>query len=286
MESSRRNPIWFFLATVRAAISQFQDKGGFVLSSHIAMSLMLALFPFLIFVVSLAGALSRDVASEDLIHLMFDAWPKEVADPLINEVRTVLAGNAGGLITFGGVLALYFSSNGVDAVREAMTRAYHGETRRPFWVDRLKCVIFVIVFSSLVVFVLTIGVAIPFVAGVLGDALPDALAAWVDSESLSLLIAAIVTLLAVIACHTWLPDKRMTLSQVWPGILLTFLFWGVMGQAFSAYLSYFATYSSTYAGLAGAMATLIFLNLTASILIFGAEFNAVLIDRAAGRDAL
>lgn len=66
--------------------------------------------------------------------------------------------------------------------------------------------------------------------------------------------------------------------QVLPGVVLTLLLWGAAGWGFSIYIARFATYSATYAGLAGAMSALIFLYLMSAILILGAEFNGALLD--------
>ena len=66
--------------------------------------------------------------------------------------------------------------------------------------------------------------------------------------------------------------------QILPGVLLTLVLWSAGGWAFSIYIGKFATYSATYAGLAGAMAALIFLYLCAAMLILGAEYNGALMD--------
>ena len=58
--------------------------------------------------------------------------------------------------------------------------------------------------------------------------------------------------------------------------MVTLLLWWAAGTGFALYVSSFASYSATYAGLAGAMAALIFLYLNAAILILGAEINGVL----------
>ncbi len=64
------------------------------------------------------------------------------------------------------------------------------------------------------------------------------------------------------------------LGEVMPGVILTLILWGLTGYGFAYYLENLANYSVTYAGLAGLMAALIFLNLMAAIFILGAEFNA------------
>ncbi|MFT7594777.1 MAG: membrane protein [Paracoccaceae bacterium] len=271
---------WTVLQRVIGALLQsvrrFNRKGGWVLSSHIAMSMMLALFPFLLFVVSLAGTFSQDVDIDDLVELIFGAWPEAIAGPIATEMRAVLTATNGRLMTVGGVLAIYFASNGVDAVRVAMTLAYRDVDHRPFWQARLLCLAFVVVGGVLVILAATVGLALPFYLSLVTDATPGPVEAWFTSDHVSWLFTMGAPLLAVTACHVWLPGHRHSLMQMLPGILVTLVLWVSATWGFSYYITRFASYSAVYAGLAGTMAALIFMYLMAAILIFGAEFNGVL----------
>lgn len=258
------------------AVTRFNDHNGFVFSSHVAMSLMLALFPFVLFVVALAGELSSGVDTKELTDFLFSAWPPEVAQPLIREINAVLAANHSSLMTVGGMLALYFASNGVEAVRAAINAAYRGEDTRPFWRNRLISLIFVVLGSVAIVLGLTLGVGVPALQKYLPEFLPDAFTAWFGNGLLQRAVPAVLLVFAVSAFHVWLPAQRRALSGIWPGVALTISLWIIAASAFSRYLSTFANYSATYAGLAGAMSALIFLYLMAAILILGAEFNGVL----------
>lgn len=268
--------------TLRAfidAVRRFNDQGGFVRSSHVAMSMMLALFPFILFVVAMAGALSRDVDRAKLIEFFFGVWPDEIATPIVSEIQAVLAADSVQLMTIGGVLALYFASNGVDAVRVALSYAYRDVDPRPFWKTRLLCVAFVLVGGALALFAVTVGFGIPAYFRFVAQAIPDVLVTWAHSPVMQSAVTLGILTIAVAACHLWLPGTPHGLRQTWPGVLLTVVMWVAAVWVFSIYVSYFADYSATYAGLAGAMAALIFLYLMAAILIFGAEFNAALIGR-------
>lgn len=264
-------------ALVKAA-SRFGAKGGWVMSSHVAMSLMMALFPFVLFVVALAGFLSRDVPVDDLFTLLLGSWPEEVAAPIERELRAVLAASDSGLMTLGGVLALYFASNGVDAVRVAMTRAYHETDPRPFWKTRLLCLGLVIAGAALVLAGVAVDVVMPIYANMLRSAVPGEVTSWFAGVGVSWIFVAAMPVLGVVVFHLVLPGRRHAMRQILPGVVLTLLLWSLAGWGFSIYIARFASYSATYAGLAGAMSALIFLYLNAAILILGAEFNGALID--------
>ncbi len=271
--------------TLWAALRRFDSKGGWIMSSHVAMSVMLALFPFLLFVVALAGFLSQDVAVEDLIELIFGTWPDEVADPIETEVRNVLEAASPSLITAGGVLALYFASNGVEAVRLAMSQAYRDVDPRPFWKTRLLSLVFVVLGSVAILLFVTFGWVLPLYFSLVADAVTPAERSWLTDARLNSTLTVAVAFGLVAACHKWLPGTAHALSQIWPGVVLTLVLWVAAGKVLAYYMSRFADYSATYAGLAGVMAALIFLYLMAAILILGAEFNGALIDRSTRRRA-
>ncbi len=260
------------------ALRRFNDKNGFAMSSHVAMSMMLALFPFVLFTVALAGALSQDLVTDELIELIFGAWPKDVADPIVSELRAVLAGAGSGAITLGGLLAIYFASNGVNAVRTAITRAYHDEDVWPFWKSRLLCIVLVILGGSAILALAAFELVLPVYTQLVSENTAVNVSEWLSVDRLRWTFTVAVPTGTVVLAHLVLPTRRHSLGQILPGVLLTLALLAAGGWGFSVYIGKFATYSATYAGLAGAMAALIFLYLCAAILILGAEFNGALID--------
>ena len=278
MNNLSSNSVVFPLQVLILAIRRFSVKGGFIMSSHVAMSMMLALFPFILFVVALAGTLSQNLVTDDLIELIFGSWPDAVAEPIISELHAVLAGATPGVMTVGGLLAIYFASNGVDAVRAAMTLAYHDTDNRPFWKTRLLCLGVVIAGGGILMGTALIEVVFPVYYTLVNDVIPGETPEWLSLERLSLIFIVAIPAGGVVACHTLLPAQRHSLAQIFPGVLLTLVLWATAGWGFSVYIGKFASYSATYAGLAGVMAALIFLYLNAAILIFGAEFNGALME--------
>src|SRR5271167_1611301 len=101
-------------AIVIDAIGRFLVDDGWPISSHIALSTLTSLFPFLIFVTALAGFFGSQDLSDEATRLIFGAWPAAVAGPIAGKVHNVLTAPRGGLLTIGAVLALYFSSSAIE----------------------------------------------------------------------------------------------------------------------------------------------------------------------------
>ncbi|WP_171211454.1 YihY/virulence factor BrkB family protein [Ruegeria sp. HKCCA5426] len=260
------------------ALGRFGAKNGLVMSSHVAMSLMLALFPFVLFTVALAGSLSQDYVTNELIELIFGAWPQDVADPIVAELRAVLEESGSGVITIGGLLAVFFASNGVAAVRAAMNQAYHDHDSWPFWKTRLFCLALVVIGGATILAIAAVEVVLPVYTKLVSERTDVNVSEWLSVDRLRWTFAVAVPAGTVILAHLLLPTRRHSVMQILPGVALTLALWAAGGWAFSIYIGQFASYSTTYAGLAGAMAALIFLYLCAAILILGAEFNGALMD--------
>jgi membrane protein len=96
---------------------RFTANDGWAIASHVALSTLLALFPFLIFVTALAGFLGTRELAEQVVKLLLEAWPDMVVRPIESEVHNVLTGQRRDLLTIGAALMLWFSSSGIEAAR-------------------------------------------------------------------------------------------------------------------------------------------------------------------------
>jgi len=259
--------------TLYAAAIRFDQNDGWVHSSHVALSLLLALFPFCIFSLSLAVEFSTGLEERDLITFVLGAWPEAISEPIVREIEAVLASRGSGSLTFSALLALFFASNGVDAFRTAITDAYREADPRPFWKTRLLCVAFVIVGAVVISIAGALTLAAPLYFRYFEDAAPALYNSVFASERMRILITMALSLSLLIACHRWLPGVKRPLWTVLPGVALTLVLWWIAAKVFAFYIGSFPSYSVTYAGLAGIMAALVFLYMMAAIFIYGAEVN-------------
>ncbi len=267
------------------AFYRFNADDGWAIASHIALSTLMAMFPFLILVTAMAGFIgSRDLADE-VARLIIAAWPHEVSDSIAAQIHTVLSGARGDVLTLGAVFAVYFSSSGVESLRIGLNRAYSLTERRPWWLLRLESIGYVLV-SAVGLLVLSFFV----VLGPLAFHATAARFSWIEQfqghyNLARFGVAAAVLSVALTILHKWLPAGRRRLGDIWPGIFATLVLWLACGFLFGRYLSSFSyAYVNYYAGLASAMIALVFLYFSAWIFIFGGELNAA-VARAFERPA-
>jgi membrane protein len=257
------------------AFDAFVRDDGWAIASHIALAILMSLFPFLIFVTALSGFLGSQQLADQVAALLLEAWPKEVAGPIAAEIASVLTDAHGGLLTVGAVLALYFSSSAIESLRIGLNRAYDVMEARPWWLLRLESIGYVMVGAAALI-------ALSFlIVGAIGN-MSRLLryAPWIGPIQKGftfwrLTVATVVLVVALVLVHKWLPAGRRKLGEIAPGIAATLALWLLTGVAFGRYLAEFAyTYVSTYAGLATAMVALVFLYWTAAIFVYGGELNS------------
>jgi membrane protein len=268
-------PFLFAVRVAYDAFLKFLRDDGWAIASHIALSTLMSLFPFLIFLTALTSLLyGSEELAEKAAQILLEAWPEEVAGPIANEVTNVLTRAHGGVLTFGAVLALYFSTNGVESLRIGLNRAYNETETRAWWLLRLESVGYVLVSAVALSALAFLIVLVPLIRPAVLHYLP-ALAGVEDL--LTILRYAVTSLLLVLAlavAHKWLPSGRRNVHEIAPGIAVTLLLWLVSAFAFARYLAAFSgAYVRTYAGLASAMVALVFLYWTAGIFVYGGELN-------------
>ena len=274
-EAERRLPATAWVV-IRDAFGHFLWDDGWAMASHVALSALMALFPFLIFVASLAGFVGAEGFSVRVAEILFAAWPQGVAGPIADEVRRVLASEHRGLVTVSAVVTLYLASNGIEAVRNGLNRAYRVVDRRSIVFRRGQSSLMVLAGAAASLVLVLLAALGMSVLNDLIAAVP--LLAPLASVSVvaRLVIAGLVLVVALTGAHVWLPAGRPSWQRLWPGIVFTLAGWLVAAWVFRIYLTSFSNMAATYAGLAGVFTAIFFLYVVAVLLLFGAEFNAAL----------
>ncbi len=259
------------------AFSHFNAADGWAIASHIALSTLMALFPFLIVVTALAGFLGSKELADQAAQILLDAWPKVVSGPIALEVHSVLTTARGDVLTVGVALAVYFASSGIESLRIGLNRAYKASEARPWWLLRLESIAYVLISAAALLALAFLVILAPLIFAKTARYMP-----WLDPFSWSATftrygVASSVLIVALVLVHLWLPAGRRSLLDIAPRIVATLVLWLAGGAMFGRYLAEFAvTYVTMYAGLASAMIALVFLYVTASIFIYGGELNAAI----------
>ncbi|MBI5263266.1 MAG: YihY/virulence factor BrkB family protein [Bradyrhizobium sp.] len=261
------------------AFYTFLADDGWAIASHIALSTLMALFPFLIVLTSLAGFFGSKELADQAATMMLQVWPKQVADTISEEVHDVLTTTRGDVLTIGALLAVYFASNGVEALRVALNRAYAVVEPRSWYWLRLESIGYTLVaaFTALAMaFLIVLGPLIIEAARRHIPLIVESNETILNFSRYGISITAMTVALFIL--HAWLPAGRRSFMQILPGIAFTIIGSLISGIVFGQYLARFANnYVTMYAGLASVIIALVFLYFIATIFVYGGELNAAII---------
>lgn len=272
VHQTRARPL---LAAIADAASSFSRNDGLAMASHVALSLVIALFPFLICVAALAAFLGAGRISTHIVHLLFDVWPEGAAGALAKEADKVLVPRRD-VLTVSVLVTLLVATNGVESIRVALCRAYGVRRVRPWWMARLIGVGFIVVGAGALVAASVLVVLWPSLWRTAVAYVPDLGGLRPTYDVVRYALASLVLVAGLTATHVGLPDAPSRLRDVMPGIAITLVLWLAGATLYGEFLANVTHVKATYAGLAGILTALIFLQISAAIFIFGAEFNAAL----------
>ncbi len=257
------------------------DSDLFNRAAQAAFYFSFALFPLIFFLVSLFGLVltSTDALKAELFEYLRQIMPASVFVLVRNTVEEVAANSSSGKLTIGLVVALWSASAGVDAVRAALNSVYQLRERRNWFLMKAQ--------SLALTFVVTILAGIGLAVVFYGWQIVQAATIWIGLPITSpFFLTAIqwTSILAVMlfACeviYNFLPDFRK-FKWIWitSGSLVAIVLWLLLTGGFRLYLSFFNNYDKTYGSLGAVIILLLWLYLTALVLMAGGAINAVLHD--------
>src|SRR5512138_272518 len=235
---------------------------------------VLALFPFVLFLVALAGLFITPSDAEKIVNQLAAVAPGAATQIIGDRIRQLGQGQSVTLVGFGAVGALWAASGGVTAVIRALNVTYDVQEGRPFWKVRGIAVLMTIVAGVL-------GLAAALVAigaGPLGDRIggPVGVAmAW-----LRLPVAGIVMMFLWAVMYWALPDVEQDFKFITPGSVIGVVLWVLASYGFSKYVGHFGSYDKTYGALGGVIVLLLWMWISSLVLLLGAEINAFIEHRS------
>jgi membrane protein len=264
--------------SIPQALFELYADSGFSMAGAVAYSFVLSLFPFCIFLGTLSGLFGGEALAKQAVEQLFKLAPAPVAEAIAPEVMAVMGQSRFGLLTFGALIAVFFATSAIESLRAALNVAYRVKEQKSY----LRCLgqsaLFVIL-SAAGALVLAWGIVVgPEVAARFKPAwllwLTDA--SWVAFFGRYLIVIVAIGGLLV-AYHLWLAAGSRDLGDVMPGVLLSIVLWLLAARLFGSWLS-ISDYSRFYAGLTQIMSALVFFQVSAIIVILGAELNRGIIE--------
>ncbi|NCP62441.1 MAG: YihY/virulence factor BrkB family protein [Alphaproteobacteria bacterium] len=242
-------------------------------ASYVAYKILLAFFPFLLFLVSVAGLIGRSPEAIKLIEQFYTGLPKEVVNVIEPVVSDVITGPLKKILTFSIIGILWVSSSGIESIRRSLNRAYEYTESRNILVLRTQSIAVVILAVISLVFVSTLTFIIPFFLHFIPLYISKNIPSFTFYWPLSFLVNALILSVVFNFLYHWLPNHACKPPKSWPGAFLAALLCSLFAALFSVYLQNFGNYHALYGSLGGMIIALLFLQLSSYLVLLGAQFN-------------
>jgi len=257
----------------------FEEEDLMSSAAQVAFYFAFALFPLLLFFLSLFGLVleSADELRAEMFYYLRQLMPLSAFNLVKTTIDEVTENSSGGKLTVGILIAIWSASAGIDSLRIALNGVYNATEKRAYWQTKLIAlfltfglgvlitialgsVFYGSKFTLLILSTINLPIESPFVLGVLQ---------WI------IILVVLVAIFAII--YNYLPQHKKH-SWVWisPGTVAGIVLWLSFSYAFRLYLEYFNTYAKTYGSLGAMIILMLWLYLTALVILIGGSINAVL----------
>ena len=257
----------------------FDEEDLMSAAAQVAFYFVFSLFPLLLFLVSLFGIVitSADDLRDEMFATLQQVMPGSAFDLVQKTIKEVTESSSGGKLTFGILVALYSASAGIDSIRIALNGVYNLTETRPWWKTKLLSLALTLGLGILV----TIALGVVFYGGkfitlILGSVnLPIQSPVFLGILQGVTVLVVLITIFALL--YNYLPKhKNYKWAWVTPGAIIGIILWLLLSYAFRLYLGYFDTYDKTYGSLGAMIILMLWLYLTALVILVGGTINAVL----------
>ena len=256
------------------AAKEFNEDDGLYYAAALSFQVFFSLFPFIFFVLALLGSLNIPGFFDWLVEQAQGLLPEQpgigVVEQSIEQVRSQAQS---GLLSFSWlIVTLWSASYGVRTTMHALNVAYDVE-ERPAWKEYTLSILYAILLAVLIIVALgliligsqmaewlaqQIGIGSAFVT----------LWEWLRIPAATLLLMVVLALIYYLLPNIDQPFRIITL-----GTVVAVIIWLSASLGFSLYVNNLASYSTLYGNLTAIIVLQLYIYISASIILFGAEVN-------------
>lgn len=256
------------------AVSQFGDDDGSHLAAGVAYYAVLSIFPLLVGIMAIASYFIDPDTVQSLIIEQIQAGAPGSSEFLMERITNIQRVR-GTLGLFGIVGLIWTASAMFGAISRSVNRAWDIHHAPPFYLEKAKHIAMALGTSLLLVvsFILTTSrVFISHAREIIGDFLPILFLPQYVYLILTSLISALIAFVVFLVIYKFIPHTDTRWRDIWLGALVAALLFEIGRNTFIFYLSNFGNYAEVYGSLASVVVLLIWIFISAVILIMGAEF--------------
>jgi membrane protein len=258
----------------KRTVNETIEDNCFGMAAQLAYYFLFALFPTLLFLVALASFFPVENLIDEMVTWFGHVTPPDIMKIVTDQLRDLSESRDTGLLTFGLLAAIWTMSTAQNAIIGTLNRAYGISESRPFWKVRLLAIVLTL---TMAIFLL-----LSFAMLIVGPGAFYAVAdrvglGWQAAYAWSILrwpVAFALVVTAVGLIYYAAPDAEQDWVWITPGSLLATTLWVAASLGFRYYVANFGNFNETYGAIGGVMVLMMWLYITAFVILVGAELNA------------
>jgi len=247
-------------------------------AAQVAFYFSFALFPLLLFLMSLLGIIlsDKEQLQTELFTILSQVMPQSAFDLVRETLDEVTEKSSGTKLTLGILVTLWSASAGVDNMRGTLNEVYNLKETRSFVKAKLTSLALTLALGALILAALG---AIVYGSQLLGQILPIDSPYVLEILEWLAIIALLLTAFAVL--YNFAPNHS-AFQWKWlsPGAIAGVVLWLILTGGFRLYLRYFDSYAATYGSLGAMIILLLWLHLTALVILIGGAINAIFDEKS------
>jgi len=259
----------YILGIIRGAVT---SRAG-----SIAFSFFMALFPFVLFILTLIPYIPIEGFQEDLLYLIEQALPPKTAESVDYVIKDIANNTYGGLLSSVFILSIFLMTNGINALFSGFEYTYHKIKTRNVIMQYIAA-LYTSIIMALLLF-LTVAIIIYFEIGVqklqnIGYVTDDI--QWIAIGKNFILLLMLLTGVSILYFFGTKEGRKITFFS--PGSVLTTVLIILNFIIFGIYVSKFANYNELYGIIGTVLILMLFIWLNSIILLLGFELNTCVIE--------
>ncbi|BED92383.1 MAG: YihY/virulence factor BrkB family protein [Candidatus Paraimprobicoccus trichonymphae] len=244
----------------------------FGLSNELTYKIVLSIFPFLIFLMSLLGFINIKI--DNLILEFSNTVPQQLLGIFNTFVQEVFYEKHVEIMSISLLLSIYSASSGFRAIMKGINKAHRQKEKRGFFVTSLISVGLVFLFTIVIIFSLILSISSEFLISILKssqifDFHFDSIFRILKYATLSIILFFTVTLIYKFSCC-----KKVKFKNIFPGVSFTVILWIISSKLYTIYIEKFPDYSKIYGSIGSVFVLLVWLDMMSQLLLIGSEINA------------
>lgn len=263
----------------RRAVGGFLAHESLQNAGSMAYFSILSVFQLLVLGVVVMSFFLGEGAARDFVIEQVEAGTPMDPETIAAIIDGVIA-SRGGIGLISGAFLLWGALGVFSALNRGISSAFVSAEPRGFLQDKLIGLAIMAITGLLGVASIAIGIVTGVVQRAAGEVLDAVPGGGLALGAIGFLTPIVLIFVAFLAIYRLVPNRPVSLAEVWPGAVVATILWTILRFGFTWYTTNVANYESAFGPISAAISLLVFLYFASVIVLLGAEVaRASVLDR-------